>query len=254
MLTGRLVLEIDADAFSPDSPGLTPEMQETRRCLKRLALPNTINRELYSALEKCTSLECLDFPDGYPEGDFWQQKIGRIMLRLPSFRIPNEFYAQRAIFEEFEGSTFTVPEGVQEMGSFIFLRSELETIILPNSLRKIDEYAFSQCSKLKRVVIPDGVLEIGKSAFSFCSSLEEIVIPESVKQLAEDAFYRCSSLESVWIPGGTALVENPKWITDLNFRRGDTDDSGFIRIVTTKDSPAARYATERSIPLIIEPN
>lgn len=254
MLTGRLVLEIDADAFSPDSPGLTPEMQETRRCLKRLALPNTINRELYGALEKCTSLECLDFPDGYPEGDFWQQKIGRIMLRLPSFRIPNELYAQGAIFEEFEGSTFTVPEGVQEMGAFIFLRSELETIILPNSLRKIDEYAFSQCSKLKRVVIPDGVLEIGESAFSFCSSLEEIVIPESVKQLAEDAFYRCSSLESVRIPGGTALVENPKWITDLNFRRGDTDESGLISIVTVKDSPAARYATERSIPLIIEPN
>ena len=176
------------------------------------------------------------------------------MIRLPSFRIPNELYAKGFLFREFEGSALTVPDGVREIGSYGFTGSELESITLPSSLQKIGECAFYKCSKLKRVVIPDGVLEIGKSAFSFCSSLEEIVIPESVKQLAEDAFYRCSSLESVWIPGGTALVENPKWITDLNFRRGDTDDSGFIRIVTTKDSPAARYATERSIPLIIEPN
>lgn len=105
---------------------------------------------------------------------------------------------------------------------------------------------------MKRVVIPDGVLEIGKSAFSFCSSLEEIVIPESVKRLAEDAFFRCSSLECVRIPEGTELVGNPKWISDSNFRRGDTEDVGCICIVTTKDSPAARYAKERGIPLIIE--
>lgn len=253
MLTGRLVREIDADAFSPDAPGLSQEMQEARRCLKRLALPNTIQAELYSALEKCTSLESLDFPDGYPKGDYWQKKIGRIMLRLPLFRIPNEFYAQKAIFEGLEESTFTVPDGVQEIGALGFADSKIETIILPNSLRRIGEDAFSKCSKLKKVVIPDGVLEIGKCAFSFCISLEEIVIPESVKQLADDAFFRCSSLERVWIPGGTELVGNPKWISDSNFRRGDTDETGLISIVTTKDSPAARYAKERGIPLIIEP-
>lgn len=253
MLTGRLVREIDADAFSPDAPGLTPEMQEARRCLKRLALPNTIQGELYSALEKCTSLESLDFPDGYPKGDYWQKKIGRIMLRLPSFRIPNEFYARDFFFDEFEGSFFTVPDGVQEIGAFGFADSKIETIILPNSLRRIGEDAFHKCSKLKKIVIPDGVLEIGKSAFSFCTSLEEVVIPESVKQLADNAFFRCSSLERVWIPGGTELVGNPKWISDSNFRRGDTDETGLISIVTTKDSPAARYAKERGIPLIIEP-
>lgn len=254
MLTGRLVLEIDADAFSPDSPGLTPEMQETRRCLKRLALPNTIERELYSALEKCSSLESLDFPDGYPKGDFWQNKIGRIMIRLPSFRIPNELYAKGFLFREFEGSALTVPDGVREIGSYGFTGSELESITLPSSLQKIGECAFYKCSKLKRVVIPDGVLEIGKGAFSSCTSLEEIVIPESVKKLADDAFRGCFSLACVRIPGGTELVGNLQWISDSNFRRGDTDESGLISIVTTKDSPAARYATERSIPLIIEPN
>lgn len=252
MLTGRLVREIDADAFSPDAPGLSPEMQEARRCLKRLALPNTIQEELYNALEKCTSLESLDFPDGYPEGNCWQRKIGRIMLRLPSFRIPKEFYAKEFFFDGFEGSSFTVPDGVQEIGAFGFADSKIETITLPKSLRRIGDDAFRKCSKLKKVVIPDGVLEIGKSAFSFCTSLEEIVIPESVKHLADDAFFRCSSLERVRIPGGTELVGNPKWISDSNFRRGDTDETGLISIVTTKDSPAARYAKERGIPLIIE--
>lgn len=253
MLTGRLVLEIDADAFSPNAPGLTLEMQEARRSLKRLALPDTIQAELFSALEKCTSLEILDFPNGYPKGNRWQSKIGRIMVRLRSFQIPNELYAKDSLFYKFEGSSFAVPDGVQELGAFEFAGSELETISLPNSLRKIDEGAFHKCSKLKRVVLPDGVLEIGECAFVLCTSLEEIIIPESVKILAENAFWGCSNLERVRIPGGTELVGHLEWISNSSFRRGESDDSGFIRIITTRNSPAARYAKERGIPLIIKP-
>ena len=252
MLTGRLVIEIDADAFSPDSPGLTPEMQEARRSLKRLALPDTIQSELYSALKKCTGLESLDFPDGYPDGNRWQNKIGRILIRLPSFRIPNELYAKEFLFDGFEGRSFSVPDGVQEIGAFGFVNSELESITLPNSLRKIGEDAFYKCSKLKRVVIPDGVLEIGSSAFSLCTSLEEIILPESVKKIAESAFWGCSGLESVRIPGGTELVADHEWISNTYFQRDDSGESGFIRIITPKNSPAARYAKERSLPLTEE--
>lgn len=252
MLTGRLVIEIDADAFSPDSPGLTPEMQEARRRLKRLALPNTIKGGLYRTLKKCTGLESLDFPDGYPESIFWQVKLGRILIRFPSFRIPNELYAKEFFFYGLEGATFSVPDGVQEIGAHGFESAELESITLPNGLQKIDEYAFYKCSKLKRVVIPDGVLEIGSSTFSLCTSLEEIILPESVKKLADSAFRGCSGLESVRIPGGTELVADCAWISNKNFQRDDSGESGFIRIITPKNSPAARYAKERSLPLTEE--
>ena len=65
--------------------------------------------------------------------------------------------------------------------------TKLVTVRLPESLRKIGDYAFRYCEALVHVDIPSGVNEIGTSAFSF-SSLETVTIPEGVFDLTDSIF------------------------------------------------------------------
>lgn len=61
---------------------------------------------------------------------------------------------------------------------------EQETIILPSSLRVIEDGAFQGRKGLKSIVIPDTVEEIGNDAFEG-TSLEEIVFPRELRKLGQ---------------------------------------------------------------------
>ena len=53
---------------------------------------------------------------------------------------------------------------------------------------------FENCSEVESVIIPDTVSKIGTAAFKNCSSLETAVIPDSVTEIADDAFAGCGNL------------------------------------------------------------
>ena len=63
-----------------------------------------------------------------------------------------------------------------------------QSTIIPNSVRRIGNSAFSRCSSLSSVVIPDSVTSIGSFAFTGCSSLTSVTIPNSVTSIGEYAF------------------------------------------------------------------
>lgn len=70
----------------------------------------------------------------------------------------------------------------------------------------IGNAAFQDCSNLESIIIPDSVTNIGGAAFYNCSSLAGIKIPESVKFIGDDAFVDCTSLESIVIPDGVTSI------------------------------------------------
>lgn len=80
------------------------------------------------------------------------------------------------------------------------------SVIIPNSVTSIDNYAFWGCSRLKNITIPDGVKSIGRCAFENCSSLVSITIPDSVKSIREWAFTYCTNLTSVIIPDSVESI------------------------------------------------
>lgn len=101
-----------------------------------------------------------------------------------------------------DGATYTVteiPDGDYSTGAF--LKSAYTEIILPNTLKKIGNYAFYY-SSLTSINIPNGVTSIGRSAFSNCSSLTSITIPNSVTSIGEVFFVNCMSLETATINCG----------------------------------------------------
>ena len=76
----------------------------------------------------------------------------------------------------------------------------LKTIVIPESVTRIENYAVAGCTSLTNIVIPESVTDIYQGAFSYCPSLTNIFIPNSVRQIRLNAFDECSSLKSLVIP------------------------------------------------------
>ena len=79
--------------------------------------------------------------------------------------------------------------------------NEITKVIIPDSIRKIGDYAFYNCTSLTSIVIPDSVTSIGSYAFYNCTSLTSITIPDSVTSIGYGAFYNCTSLKDVYYTG-----------------------------------------------------
>ena len=110
----------------------------------------------------------------------------------------------------------TLGSCVNYIGEWAFSQcTNLKTIILPDSLKTLDNLAFNGCTGLESITLNNGLESIGENAFQNCQSLKEITIPESVKLINPRAFYYCDALESVTIlnplchiePSETNLVE-----------------------------------------------
>ena len=89
-----------------------------------------------------------------------------------------------------------------------FVRGEpnLTSIIIPNSVTSIGEYAFSDCTGLTSVTIPNSVTSIGSNAFSNCTGLTSVTIPNSVTSIGSNAFSNCTGLTSVTIPNSVTSI------------------------------------------------
>ena len=64
----------------------------------------------------------------------------------------------------------------------------LKSLVIPDSVTNIGDYAFWGCTSLKSLVIPDSVTHIGNGAFNACSSLKSLVIPASVGNIIGNPF------------------------------------------------------------------
>ena len=76
------------------------------------------------------------------------------------------------------------------------------SVIIPNPVKKICNFAFSRCYELTSVSLPESLCFIGSGAFNCCRKLKSIIIPQNVTELGgDDAFSGCWELTSVTILG-----------------------------------------------------
>ena len=96
------------------------------------------------------------------------------------------------------GTSYTVPNSVTSIGVDAFSWSDLSSIVIPDSVKTIQDFAFMDCSLLRTIEIPNGVKAIAFSTFFECTALESIKIPNSVVSIGEMAFDSCSALKEVY--------------------------------------------------------
>lgn len=83
-----------------------------------------------------------------------------------------------------------IPDSVVEIGSMAFWYCEaLESVKLPKNLKTISRSMFYNCKNLA-IEIPKGITDIQDSAFEGCS-IKSMTIPATVEVIAETAFGKC---------------------------------------------------------------
>ena len=104
-------------------------------------------------------------------------------------------------------TSLVIPDSVTNIGDYAFsgCRS-LTSLVIPDSVTNIGDYAFEGCGSLSSLVLPDGVTNIGGNAFADCKSLRSVVIPNSVTSIGGGAFGGCKSLRSVVIPNSVTSI------------------------------------------------
>ena len=95
-----------------------------------------------------------------------------------------------------EDTHVKIPDGISVIGEKAFSKCNfIETITFPESLQKIESYAFARCTSLKGTVkLPDAISEIEEYAFLYCTSVAWIDMPRQTK-LGKNVFYGCKFAE-----------------------------------------------------------
>ena len=77
--------------------------------------------------------------------------------------------------------------------------TSLQTVILPESVIRIDDNAFNSCTKLSSINLSN-IEEIGNNAFYSCTGLTGAISGPKVKNIGDNAFYCCDNIESISFP------------------------------------------------------
>lgn len=98
------------------------------------------------------------------------------------------------------GAPYTVPSSVKVLGKSSFSGSrKLTSLILPDGLTTVEDFALYACQKLKMVYIPSSLTSIG-SHFLGASKVEDVKIPEGVTELGYQCLDNCSALKTLELP------------------------------------------------------
>lgn len=109
----------------------------------------------------------------------------------------------------------TLPEKLEAIGRSAFYGNEFIKINFPESLKRINDYAFSECYNASFGPFPEGLEKIGESAFEDCDGIIDLVIPKNVTTLGTNAFENCNNLKTAEIGVSQYAISN-KLFTGCN--------------------------------------
>ena len=114
-----------------------------------------------------------------------------------------------------------IPEGTTIVeGDFLQSAFEdhesLKSVVFPDSVTEIGDFAFSGCTGLTSIVIPDSVTKIGSAAFWECTGLKSIVIGNSVTEIGNWVFDRCTGLKTINVPAKKADYYKKRLLEELH--------------------------------------
>ena len=94
---------------------------------------------------------------------------------------------------------------VRVIGAIAFWPSCFKEVVLPETIKVIENRAFYECQDLEKINFPKSLTDIGRGAFSNCHSLSSLTIPSTIGFDAE-AFYSCSNLKTVKLKEGQLII------------------------------------------------
>ena len=112
---------------------------------------------------------------------------------------------------------YKIPKNIKSIARGAFFGcTKLTSVIIPNSVTGIGDYAFAFCTDLESVTISKSVTSIGKGIFLECPYLWEVNIPNSVTGIGEYAFAQCAELPHITIPKSVTSIASNAFTDNYN--------------------------------------
>lgn len=115
-----------------------------------------------------------------------------------------------------------IPESVVILRRSCFSNNNFENIELPDSIKSIEDYAFSGCYRLKFIELPEGISYMG--SFEFCKALRNIYIPSAIKKLGRGMFIGCESIIDIKLPPDLKIIKAFDFADCIRLKRIDIPD------------------------------
>jgi len=234
---GLTTLEKDAFAFSG---------------IQKMNIPSSVTEFVGNPFYTCIQLTGLRVAEDHP---FLEVKDGVLFHKMDKRLI---HYPQCLLY-----SVYIVPAGTRIIGTNAFnvgfvsaidgRALPLETVILPDSIRVIEEAAFAASHSLREVYLPEGLEIIEENAFGHCYNLAQLTIPSTVKRIGSEKEAELDSgliwnAEGVW--GSEFMIgSSMMWENTLNAEKIIVTPGSYAEEYLKKHGKSYEYGAVSAPPL-----
>ena len=161
---------------------------------------------------------------------------------------------------EYNGSSseITIPseyngKPVIEIGERAFENNIVNTVIISDGVKRIEEYAFYYCAALESVSVPDSVSYIGEAAFAQCHSIRSIA-PEGADYIGTFAFLNCRNLSVVSLGDQIRYIGDDAFGGTVFYNNGENWTNGVLYVgkylIDAKPDMEGEYSVREGTSLI----
>lgn len=212
---------------------------EDRAFITEVVLPDSLKEIGDGAFSGCLRLSKVTIGENisrmgymvFSNTAYYQNKNNWIdgVLYVGTYAVDVDFWDPRPIYRIKEGTTLLCKQ-------LFSSKTDMKRMILPDSVKYINELVFMSCENLTSIRMSQGVQEIGEYAFENCRSLHSIVLPKSLKSIDSGNFYGCDQLKYaicekdpndvggttlLWSMNGLLCCKVPKYTADNTGRASD---------------------------------
>ncbi len=111
-----------------------------------------------------------------------------------------------SVFYKTNIESVVLPDTLVSIGTYSFANTNISEIVIPDSVTYIADAAFQNCKNLTNVTLSENLTELTGNLFAY-SGLTEIIIPSNVQTINTFVFQGCSSLTTVTFSNDSKLKE-----------------------------------------------
>lgn len=176
--------------------------------LESVYIPNSLKIMGDYAFQNCSSLNYLEFEDGFSIDRLYFTFEDCLNLKTAIFPSDSKVDLFYGTFRNTGLTHCELPDYVDKIVYIFRNATNLKNVELPKYLNYMGDNNFS-CSGIESIVIPDNIKKIQQGNFHDCGSLKYIDL-NNVTSLSIMSFANCTSLESIDLTNITYYVKNPK--------------------------------------------